>query len=110
MKKATATNTDPLMAWLCLWATPINSTLPSPVEFLFGRPIQHNLPKKIPKCKTTEEVTSRLLHGQATQKYYHDRNTKPLQPLKPGQGINIQDPRTQIWKPAGIKKKIQEVP
>ena len=110
MKKARATNTDPLMALLCLRATPINSTLPSPAELLFGRPIQDNLPKKIPKGKTTEEVTSRLLQRQATQKYYHDRNTKPLQPLKPGQSINIQDQRTQTWKPAEIKEKIQEVP
>jgi hypothetical protein len=38
------------------------------------------------------------------------RNTKPLQPLKPGQSISIQDPRTQIWKPAEIKENIQEVP
>ncbi|CAB4015706.1 Retrovirus-related Pol poly from transposon 412 [Paramuricea clavata] len=110
MKKARATNTDPLVALLCLRATPINSTLPSPAELLFCRPIQDNLPKKIPKGKTTEDVTSRLLQRQATQKYYHDRNTKPLQPLKPGQSINIQDPRTQTWKPAEIKEKIQEVP
>ena len=105
-----ATNTDPLVALLCLRATPINSTLPSPAELLFGRPIQDNLPKKIPKGKTTEEVTSRLLQRQAAQKYYHDRNTKPLQPLKPGQSINIQDQRRQTWRPAEIKEKIEEVP
>ncbi|CAB4015143.1 Hypothetical predicted protein, partial [Paramuricea clavata] len=96
------------MALFCLRATQINSTLPFPAELLFGRPIQDNLPKKIPKGKTTEEVTSRLLQRQATQKYYQDRNTKPLQPLKPGQSINIQDPRTKTWKPAEIKEKIQE--
>ena len=55
-------------------------------------------------------MTSRLLQRQATQKYYHDRNTKQLQPLKPGQSINIQNPTTQTWKPAEIKEKIQEVP
>jgi hypothetical protein len=63
----------------------------------------------MPKGKTTEEVTSRLLQRQVTQKYYHDRNTKPLQPLK-RQSINIQDQRIQTWKPAEIKEKIQEVP
>ena len=99
------------MALLYLRATPINSTLPSPAELLFGRPIQDNMPKKIPKGKTTEEVTSSLLQRQATHKYYHDRNTKQLQPLnKTGQSISIQDPRTQTWKPAEIKEKIQEVP
>ena len=60
------------MALLCLQATPINSTLPSAAELLFGRPIQDNLPRKILKGKTTEEVTSRLLQRQATQKYYHN--------------------------------------
>ena len=72
MKKARATNTDPHMALLCLRATPINSTLPSLADLLFDRPIQDNLPKKMPKDKTTEEVTSRLLQRQATQKYYHN--------------------------------------
>jgi hypothetical protein len=81
------------MALLCLQATPIDSILPSPTEILFVRPIKDNLPKKIPKGTTTEELTSRLLQRQTTQKYQHDRNTKALPSLKPGQSINIKHTR-----------------
>ena len=91
MKKAKATNTDPLMALLCLRATPIDNKLPSPAELLLGRPIQDNLPRKTPTSIANEE-------------------TEPLPALNSGQKISIQDPATQRWEPAEIKEKIQGVP
>ena len=110
MKKSKAALADPLITLLCLTATPIDNKLPSPAELLFGRPIQDNLPRKMADDPTNEEVTNRLIQKQVTQKYYHDRNTRPLPVLNPGQHVNIQDPKTQKWEPAEIKKKIQEVP
>ena len=110
VKKAKATKSDPFMALLCLRATPIDNDLPSPAELLHGRPIQDNLPKKTSKAATNKEVTNRLLQRQAAQKYYHDRNTKPLPILKPGQSVNIQYPRTKTWEPADVKEKVQEAP
>lgn len=64
MKKAKATNTDPLMALLCLRATPIDNKLPSPAELLLGRPIQDNLPRKTPTSIANEEVSNRLIQRQ----------------------------------------------
>ena len=64
MKKAKATNTDPLMALLCLRATPIDNKLPSPAEILLGRPTQVNRPGKTPTSTANEEVSNRLIQRQ----------------------------------------------
>ena len=90
MKKAKATNTDPLMALLCLRATPIDNKLPSPAEILLGRPTQVNRPGKTPTSTANEEVSNRLIQRQNNQKYYQDRNTKLLPALNSGQKISIQ--------------------
>jgi len=108
--KAQATQTDPHMALLCLRATPIDNKLQSPAQLLMGRTIQDNLPRKIQRDITSDDVTERLQQRQEQQKYYHNRNTKPLPTLLPRQSVTIQDPVSLRWKPAVIKEKIQEVP
>ena len=39
---------------------------------------------------------------QDIQKSYHDRNVKELNPLVPGQHVNIQDQDTRKWSPATV--------
>ena len=110
LKKAQSTNADPHMAMLNLRSTPIDNKLPSPAEILLGRPIQDNLPRKIARAPSSNEVTERLLHRQQQQKYYYDRSCKVLPPLLPNQKVNIQDPSTLKWTPATIQDKVEGVP
>lgn len=97
--------TDSDMSLLCLRAIPVEHKLPSPTELLLGRAIQDNLPRKIPREPSSEEVTSRLTERQQLQKYYHDRSdVKQLPELTPGERVTIQDPATLKWKPAEVKE------
>ena len=48
LKKAKKSHTDPNMALLYLRATPVDNKLSSSAELLLGRPVQDNLPRKIP--------------------------------------------------------------
>ncbi|KAL9956099.1 hypothetical protein ACROYT_G037526 [Oculina patagonica] len=101
---------DPDMGLLCLRATPIDHKLPSPAELLLGRPIQDNLPRKIPRDVSNEAVGTRLEERQELQRYYHDRSARHLSELASGQKVTIQDPATLKWKPAEVKERLTTVP
>ena len=101
---------DPDMSLLCLRATPIDHKLPSPAELLLGRPIQDNLPKKIPRDSSNEAVGPRLEERQELQKFYHDRSARQLPELVPGQKVTIQDPTTLKWKAAEVEERLSAVP
>lgn len=94
-QKAKKSNTDPNMALLCLWSTPIDSQLPSPSELLFGRQVQDTLPRKAKK-NASRDVILRLQGRQAKQKYYFDRSTKSLPNLGPRLGCD--DPKSEKFK------------
>ena len=100
---------DPDMGLLCLRATPIDHKLPSPAELLLGRPIQDNLPKKIPRDSSNEAVDPRLEERQELQKFYHDRSARQLPELVPGQKVTIQDPATLKWKAAEVEERLSAV-
>ena len=100
---------DPDMGLLCLRATPIDHKLPSPAELLLGRPIQDNLPKKIPRDSSNEAVGPRLEERQELQKFYHDRSARQLPELVPGQKVTIQDPTTLKWKAAEVEERLSAV-
>ena len=104
------TKSDPNMSLLCLRATPADHKLPSPAELLLGRPIQDNLPRKISRDPSSEDVISRLIERQHLQKHYYDRSAKPLPELAPGQRITIQDPASLTWKPAQVKERLVGTP
>ncbi|KAL9967831.1 hypothetical protein ACROYT_G026128 [Oculina patagonica] len=101
---------EPDMGLLCLRATPIDHKLPSPAELLLGRPIQDNLPSKIPRDVSNEAVGTRLEERQELQRYYHDRSARHLPELASGQKVTIQDPATLKWKPAEVKERLTTVP
>ena len=100
---------DPDVGLLCLRATPIDHKLPSPAELLLGRPIQDNLPKKIPRDSSNEAVGPRLEGRQELQKFYHDRSARQLPELVPGQKVTIQDPTTLKWKAAEVEERLSAV-
>lgn len=109
LMKTLETRQDPSMALLCLRTTPIDSKLPSPSELLFGRKLQDNLPRTINRSTNSDQVTDRLKEKQEIQRFYHDRNVRPLPVLPRGTSITIQNPSTKKWEPAVIKEKL-EVP
>ena len=56
LKKAKKSHTDPNMVLLCLRATPVDNKLASPAELLLGRPVQDNLPRKIPSSVNARKL------------------------------------------------------
>ena len=98
------------MSPLSLRTTPVYHKLASPAELLLGHPIQENLPRKIPRDPSSEDVISRLIERQHLQKHYYDRSAKSLLELAPGQRITIQDPESLTWKPAEVKERLVGTP
>ena len=54
------------LAKLHLWATPVNSKLPSPAEMLMGRPITTLLPSRTSQSPITVAQRQHLDHRQST--------------------------------------------
>ena len=106
LKKAKKSHTDPNMALLCLRATPVDNKLASPAELLLGRPVQDNLPRKIPSSVNGEEVVQRLQDKQAKQKAYHDQHATALPSLVPGQSVTIRNHKTHTWEPAVVQEQL----
>ena len=97
------------MALMCLRSTPIDHSLPSPAELLYQRKIRGNLPVRIHnKDQTKDRVMIQLQHKQQKQLEYHDRHSKPLQPVSPGQNVMIQDQGTKKWSPAIVTNTTPE--
>ena len=99
-------STDPNMALLCLRATPVDNKLASPAELLLGRPVQDNLPRKIPSSVNGEEVVQQLQDKQAKQKAYHDQHDTALPSLVPGQSVTIRNHKTHTWEPAVVQEQL----
>ena len=107
LKKAQQTKTDPYLALLCLRGTPIDNKLSTAAELLLGRPIQDNLPRKIQRDRTSQEIIERLGERQKRQKHYFDRQRHQTTSRQP---INIQEPTTLVWKAVVIKESIPSLP
>ena len=102
--KAKESKLDPYMAILCVNSTPVDSKLPSPGEMLYSRIIQDNLPRKINRDRTADEIIDRLVQRQERDKFYHDRNVKTLPPLVRDQAVNVKNPISHKREPATIDK------
>jgi hypothetical protein len=106
MKKAMAAGEDWNLALLRLRTTPLTNKLDSPAELMFQRRIRDSLPTKIRNTDPDrDQVRHQLRHRQEVQKAYHDRNTRDLPPLIPGQQATFQDTQTHKWLPAVVKAK-----
>lgn len=109
IRKAKQSKTDVSMALLALRATPVDAKLPSPAELLTSRKYKANLPVKIGnRSHNKYEVGQRLQDRQIKQKYYHDRNTKGLSSLSPGQNVFVQSQDTGKWSPGKIVSQRSE--
>ena len=98
------------MSLLCLRAAPVDNNVLSPAELLLSRPVQDNLPGKIPRHSTSEKVTSRLIERQQIQKICYDRSAKELPEQAPGLEVTIQDPVTLKGRATEMKGRVHGVP
>ena len=105
LSKAKADNSNPLLAILEYRCTPVDN-LASPAQLLMGRQLRSILPttekKLLAKVINPTHVTSRRHQLQQTQKKHYDKSARHLQPLKPGDSINVQLFPKDNWKPAKV--------
>ena len=81
----------------------------SPAQLLFGRrqrislPILplHNRPINFFDAASSKDA----LHSSSKQ--YHDLHKIDLPPLRPGQSVLIQDPKTTLWSTSGVISSIR---
>ena len=110
LQKAEQAGTDKELALLCLRTTPISCRLPSPGLILMGRKLKGNLPVKIQNSdfSNSDSVREELQNRQDIQKMYHDRKSKDLPPLIPGQNVRIQNSQSGQWEKGKIVSKCEE--
>ncbi|KAK6175792.1 hypothetical protein SNE40_014182 [Patella caerulea] len=81
--KAKQANSDPQLALLNLRLTPLTQNIPSPGEISMGRKLRtnFNVPCRQQPNRFNETIREQLQTMKQTQKEYHDRSCKDLQPL-----------------------------
>ena len=94
---------DPFLALMIYRATPHTATGYSPAELIMGRKIRTTLPVMaqnfIPKWPDTKRVESNDRKAKDKNVYHHDKNSKPLSPLLPGDKVRIKTPTDNTWSP-----------
>lgn len=86
-------------AILNLRATPVDSTLPSPAEMMFGKPIATLLPSRTEPGK---DIHREQLENRCNQMTNNAKST--LKALRPGQQVRIRNPNSQLWQPGFVLK------
>ena len=75
---------------------------------MFGRKIQTDIPTHTRSDTNKDNVYANLKRRQDTQKRYHDRSAKDLNPLYPGQEVMLQDSGKCTWVPAKVVSECDE--
>ena len=101
MKKCHDTNADLNMALLCLRATPVSNNISSPCVLLNNRMYKTNLPS-IASSRTSRDMNDALQQRQDLQKFYHDKNARPLMPLVREQPVRVLNPQSKQWQPGKV--------
>ena len=94
---------DPQLALLALWATPINTKLPSPAELLYQCWLRTTIPAKI--CNNDPsfiQVHEQINTCSEAAKSQADKCSKTLVPLYAGQPVAMYDNLRMIWIPATV--------
>ena len=94
---------NPQLALLALWATPINTKLPSPAELLYQCWLRTSIPAKIHNnslsaIQVHEQINT---HSEATKSQV-DKCSKSLAPLYAGQAVAMYVTLRKIWVPATV--------
>ena len=106
LRKAVDSKRDPYLALLEYRNTPIDNDIGSPAELLFQRKLRTKLPCKKSLLKPrlqSKDTRNKLIVRQQKQKFYHDKNAKPLKELDVGDTVRLR--REKEWIPAKVVEK-----
>ncbi|XP_055997858.1 uncharacterized protein K02A2.6-like [Ostrea edulis] len=107
-EKSKTDGRDPYLGILEYRTTPLDIGY-SPSELLLGRQLRSVLPvltdQLIPKVINHNNVKIKLGQSHAQQKFYFDRQTRPLPPVEIGDSVLFQQ-NDKLWKPATIISKV----
>ena len=107
IQKCLKVNSDIHKALLNVRATPLDYTLPSPAELMFGRPIPTTLPSDTSQM-APENYQEHVKQWSNQQKSYGDQHTRPLPPLLVGKPVPILDKQSKTWFPGTITAQKQD--
>ena len=94
---------NPHLALLALWATPIDSKLPSPAELLYQCQIRTTILAKICNSDPSAmQVCEQIDMHSESAKAQADKCSKTLAPLYAGQPVVTYDTLQKIWVPATV--------
>ena len=94
---------DPHLAFLALWAMPINSKLQSPAELLYQCQLKTTIPAKIHNSDPAAPwVCEQIDACSESAKAQADKHSKTLAPLNAGQPVATYDTLWKIWVPATV--------
>ena len=95
ISKSIESGTDPYLGLLAYRSTPLDNHK-SPAELLMGRTLKTDLPvvENQLNVKDSKAVVAWKTKKKEIQKAYHDREAKPLPPLKQGEMVRIYDQRS----------------
>ncbi|CAB4021418.1 Transposon Ty3-G Gag-Pol poly [Paramuricea clavata] len=108
ISKSIESGTDPYLGLLAYRSTPLDNHK-SPAELLMGRTLKTDLPvvENQLNVKDSKAVVAWKTKKKEIQKAYHDREAKPLPPLKQGEMVRIYDQKKLMWgEKATVKEKI----
>ena len=99
LQQAKYSGADPHLALLALWATPIDSKLPSPAELLYQCRLRTTILAKIQNSDTSAmQVCEQIDTCSKAAKSQADKHSKTLAPLYAGQPVATYD---TLWKILG---------
>lgn len=109
LQKAAEGKTDPLMAMLCLRGTPIDSTIPSPAELLYGRKIRTNMLIRSTFQRQHWNVRQRLDEKSTEAGRIYNKGAGTEKPeLSAGQDVMIQRDDKTGWVPGRVEEACSE--
>ena len=103
LSKALTEGEDPHLALQAYRATPFDSSLKSPAEMLYARPLRTQIPVRT--CLTAEQQAARDIQQEhkSQQKVHYDRTARDYKNLTQQQQVRVQlDPHKRLWTNATV--------
>ena len=103
LQQAKYSSANPHLALLALWATPIDTKLPSPAELLCQCRLRTTIPAKICNSDSSApHIHEQINTHSESAKAQADKCSKTLVPLYAGQPVATYDTLQKIWVPATV--------